>query len=195
MNFSTDKVKVVINPGNLYDDLDFTYSTLPKKQGAFSVIHCIHNRFTPVHDNYDLWIKPDSSIGKFTGKAVIVNTAGICEGGIYEDGYVKTQARTFGEYYVRIDTVPPKIVPLNIKNGINLSKSRRIFLRIGDNLSGVKTYTGTIDNKWVLMEWDFKSKILSYTFNNDIASGKHVFELTVTDNKENSSQFTAEFHR
>jgi len=193
--FSTDKVKVVINPGNLYDDLDFTYSTLSKKPGTFSVTHCIQNRLTPVHDNYDLWIKPDSSIGKFTGKAVIVNTDGVCEGGIYENGYVKTQVRTFGEYYVRIDTVPPKIVPLNIKNGIDLSKARKIFLRIGDNLSGVKTYTGTIDNKWVLMEWDFKSKILSYTFNNDIAPGKHVFELTVTDNKENSSQFTAEFHR
>ncbi|MES2807764.1 MAG: M23 family metallopeptidase, partial [Bacteroidota bacterium] len=29
--FNMDKIKVAINPGNLYDDFDFTYSLLPKK--------------------------------------------------------------------------------------------------------------------------------------------------------------------
>ncbi len=193
--FSNEKVKVIINPGNLYDDIDFTYSTLPKKPGTFSVIHCIHNRFTPIHDNYELWIKPDSTIGKFTNKAVIVNTDGLCEGGTYQDGYIKAQARGFGEFYVRIDTVPPVVIPLNIKNGVSLAKSRGIFLRIGDHLSGIKSWSGKIDGKWVLMEWDYKSKILSYTFNDDIVPGKHIFELTVSDNKENSSHFTADFYR
>jgi len=193
--FSNEKVKLVINPGNLYDDVDFTYSTLPKKPGAFSVIHCIHNRFTPIHDNYDLWIKPDSTIGEFADKAVIVNTNGGCEGGTYQDGYIKTQVRGFGDFYIKIDTVPPFIVPLNIKNGVNLAKSPGIFLKIGDRLSGVKAFAGKIDGKWVLMEWDYKSKILSYTFNNDIAVGKHIFELTVSDYKENSSHFTANFYR
>lgn len=74
-------------------------------------------------------------------------------------------------------------------------KSRGIFLRIGDNLSGVKSYAGKIDGKWVLMEWDFKTKILSYTFNNDIVPGKHIFELTISDNKNNISYFTADFYR
>jgi len=193
--FTNDKVKVAINPGNLYDDIDFTYSTLPKRPGAFSVIHRIHNRFTPIHDNYDLWIKPDSNIGKYADKAVIVNTDGLCYGGNYQDGYIKAQCRTFGDFYIRIDTVPPKIVPLNIKNGINLTKSKRIFLRIGDNLSGVKTYSGKIDGKWVLMEWDYKTKVLSYTFNADITAGKHIFELTVSDSKNNIANFSAEFNR
>ncbi len=193
--FSNDKVKVAINPGILYDDIDFTYSTLPKRPGAFSVTHRIHNRFTPIHDNYDLWIKPDSNIGKYTDKAVIVNGEGLCYGGVYQDGYVKVQCRTFGDFYIKIDTVPPKIVPLNIKNGVNLAKSKRIFLRIGDNLSGIKTYSGKIDGKWVLMEWDYKTKVLSYTFNTDIGAGKHKFELTVIDSKDNSSHFNAEFSR
>ena len=110
-SFSNDKVKVSIEPGNLYDDLYFTYSTLPKRPGAFSIIHRIHNRYTPINDTFDLWIKPDSSIGNYTAKAVIVNTDGICENSVYQDGFVKTKARTFGDYYVKIDTVPPFIVP------------------------------------------------------------------------------------
>ncbi|HEY5327819.1 MAG TPA: M23 family metallopeptidase [Mucilaginibacter sp.] len=193
--FSNDKVKLVIPVGDLYDDVDFTYSTLPKLPGAFSVTHRIHNRFTPVHDVYDLWIKPDSTIGKYTNKAVIVNTNGISEGGIYEDGYIKTEPHSLGDFYIKIDTVPPVIIPLNIKNGSDMKRSRGIFLKIGDKLSGVKNYIGKIDGKWILMEWDYKSRILSYTFNNYIGAGRHIFELTVSDNKENSSHFTADFYR
>jgi hypothetical protein len=193
--FSNAKVKVVVMPGNLYDDVDFNYAMLPKRPGAFSATHSVGNRFTPIHENYDLWIKPDSTIGKYTDKAVIVSTEGVCEGGIYQDGYVKAKARGFGDFYVKLDTIPPVIIPVNIKNGSNMTALKRIFFRIGDNLSGIKTYAGKIDGKWVLMEWDYKSKILSYTFNNDIAAGKHIFELTVSDNKNNVSHFTADFYR
>ena len=193
--FSNDKVTVHINPGNLYDDIDFTCKTLPKRLGAFSATYSIHNRFTPVHDSYDLWIKPDSTIGKYTGKAVIVSTDGAMAGGTYQDGYIKAQPHTFGDFFIKLDTVPPVIVPVNIKNGANLSAAKGIFFRISDNLSGIKSYMGKIDGKWVLMEWDFKSKILGYSFNADIAAGKHIFELTVTDSKNNSRYFTATFTR
>jgi len=193
--FGNDKFKVMIMPGNLYDDLLFTYKTLPKRPGAFSATYSIQNKFTPVHDSYELWIKPDSAIGKYTDKAVIVSTDGAMAGGTYEDGYIKAEPRTFGDFFIKLDTVPPVIVALNIKPGARLSAAKRISFRIGDNLSGIKSYAGKIDGKWVLMEWDFKSKILGYSFNADIAPGKHIFELTVTDYKNNSRYFTAPFTR
>lgn len=72
---------------------------------------------------------------------------------------------------------------------------KRIALKIGDNLSGVKSYSGKVDGKWVLMEWDYKTKVLSYTFDSTIIHGKHIFDLTVTDNKDNISQFNAYFFK
>ena len=193
--FSNNKVKVVVMPGNLYDDVDFVYSSSPKRPGTYSAVHSILNRFTPVHDSYDLWIKPDSTIGKYADKAVIVSTTGICEGGVYQDGYVKAQAHIFGDFFIRVDTVAPVIVPINISNGVNLAAAKKISVRMSDNLSGIKTYNGKIDGHWVLMEWDYKTKVLSYTFNNDIAPGKHIFELTVSDSKNNARQFKADFYR
>jgi hypothetical protein len=193
--FANDKVKVNIAAGNLYDDLDFTYSALPKRPGMYSEIHRIHNHYTPINDTFDLWIKPDSTIGKYANKAVIVNADGICEKSIYEDGYVKTQARTFGDYFIKVDTVPPVITPVNIKNGAQLKKARTISLRIGDRLSGIKSFSGMIDGKWVLMEWDYKTHILSYTFTGNITPGKHQFDLTVTDQKDNVARYTAGFSR
>jgi hypothetical protein len=193
--FSNDKLKVVVPVGNLYDDLNFTWSTLPEKPGTFSNVYRIHNRFTPINDTYELWIKPDASISNYIGKAVIVNTDGICEGGSYDAGFIKASVRTFGDYYIRVDTVPPAIHPLNIRNGSNMAAMQRIAFKIGDNLSGIKSYAGKIDGKWVLMEWDYKTKVLSYKFDKDVSSGKHIFDLTVTDNKDNISQFTAYFFR
>jgi hypothetical protein len=193
--FSNARVKVSVPVGNLYDDVDFDFATFPKRPGAFSAVYRIHNHFTPVHDHYDLWIKPDSNIGKFADKAVIVSTTGICYGGVYQDGYIKAKAQSFGDFYIKLDTIPPHVLPLNIREGISLAKARGISLKISDALSGIKSYAGKIDGKWVLMEWDYKTRILSYLFNSDIAAGKHIFELNVSDNKDNTANYKADFYR
>ena len=193
--FNADNLKVVVPVGNLYDDLNFTYSASPAKPGMYSAIHHIHNHLTPINDTYQIWIKPDDKIGNNIGKAVIMNASGVCEGGTYDNGYLKASVRTFGDYYIRIDSIPPIIHAINIKNGSNMAKMQRIAFKIGDNMSGVRTYSGKIDGKWVLMEWDYKTKVLSYKIDKDLASGKHIFDLTVTDNKDNISQFSAYFFK
>jgi hypothetical protein len=193
--FNKGPVKVVIEPGNLYDDLDFQYALLPQKPGTFSATHQVHNRFTPIHTNFDLWIKPDASIGALANKAVIVNTLAGCVGGIYQDGYVKAKPAAFGDFFVKLDTVAPVITPINIRNGSNLSGARVLSLRISDNLSGVKSYSAKIDGKWILLQQDYKTRIFRYIFDQSVTAGKHTFELSATDNKDNTVHYTAQFNR
>jgi murein DD-endopeptidase MepM/ murein hydrolase activator NlpD len=194
--YGNDNFKVHIAAGNLYDDLDFTWQELPKKPGQFSSTYSVGNRFTPLNDVFDLWIKPDTTIhGWRADKAVIVNSAGVCEGGAYDNGWVKAQPRSFGEFCVRLDTVPPYIRPLNIINGGSMAKKSAIEIKIGDKLSGIKNYYGYIDGKFVLMHWNNKNDVLTYNFDADITPGKHTFELTVTDQKNNTNTFKADFYR
>ncbi|WP_342648123.1 M23 family metallopeptidase [Mucilaginibacter sp. CSA2-8R] len=193
--YNNGPVKVVVTPGNLYDDVDFMYNLLPKKPGAYSATHRIHNKYTPIHANYDLWIKPDASIGSLANKAVIVNAASGSVGGIYHDGYIKAKPAAFGDFYIRVDTVAPVITPVNIRNGSNLSAVRSIALRANDNLSGIKSYRAEIDGKWVLLEQDYKTRIFRYTFDDNIGSGEHQFKFTVTDGKDNTAIYTASFNR
>ncbi len=193
--FTSDRVKVVIPQGNLYDDLYFDYGVLSHRPGAYSATYHIHNRFTPIHDSYELWIKPDSTIGNYVNKAVIVNTAGACERGEYVDGYIKASVRSFGDFYIKLDTVGPHVAPVNIHDGVSLARAKTISIRINDNLSGIKSYNGNIDGQWVLMEYDYKTKVLIYTFDESIRPGKHIFNLAVADNKNNLTQFTANFYR
>jgi hypothetical protein len=193
--FNTDKLKLIVEPGNLYDDLDLQYVLLPKRPGSFSDLHRIQNRFTPIHDSLNLWIKPTADLGKYADKAVLVGSINGAVESEYSGGWVKGKIRGFGDYDIRLDTVPPNIAPVNIHNGSNLAKLKTIALRASDNLSGIKNYSGKIDGKWVLVEHDYKSKMFIYTFAPDMATGKHKFEFTVTDNKNNVSQFTADFYR
>jgi hypothetical protein len=193
--FNTPRLKVTIDPGNLYDNLEFTYDSLAKLPGRYSIVHRIHNKMTPIHDRYDIWIKPDVPLGDLAGKAVITGSGGLADSCIYENGWVKGKARSFGEFYVTVDTTPPYVTPLNIHNGAVLTKARGIFFRIGDNLTGVKSYNGKIDGKWVLMTWDYKTKVLSYTFDERIEPGKHTLELVVGDAKNNFRQYIAQFTR
>ena len=193
--FTHDKLKLIINPGNLYDDLDFTFAELPKRAGAYSATYRLHNRLTPIHDSINVWIKPDSTIGTLVNKAIIFNSMAGSEGGVYENGYIKASAKGFGEFYIRVDTEPPFIRPINIINGGSMAGKSKISFKIGDSLSGIKSYLGKIDGEWVLMEWDFKTKILSYTFDTSISPGKHKLELTVTDNKDNTAHYNADFYR
>lgn len=193
--FTYDKLKLTINTGNLYDDLDFAFSELPKRAGAYSATYKLHNRLTPIHDSINVWIKPDSTIGTLAEKAVICNSQGGSQGGVFQDGYIKTAAKGFGEFYVRVDTEPPFIRPLNMVNGGSMAGKAKMLFKIGDSLSGIKSYLGKIDGEWVLMEWDFKTKLLSYTFDTTVGPGKHKLELTVTDNKDNTAQYNTYIYR
>jgi murein DD-endopeptidase MepM/ murein hydrolase activator NlpD len=193
--FNAPNIKVIAEPYNLYDDLDLNYTTQTRRPGSFSEVHRIHNKYTPIHDSLNVWIKPDATIGKFKDKAVIVSTTAGAQESVYDNGWVKAKIHTFGDFDVRIDTIAPVITPLNIHNGLSLAAAKSIRFKVVDNMTGVKTFAGKIDGKWVLVEHDFKNNLFIYTFDGTVGPGKHTFELTVADYKNNISQFTADFLR
>jgi len=194
--YNGDDVKVILPKGTLYNDLNFIYKKLPKpQQNAFSAIHQIHNNLTPLHVGFELAIKADSALTKYQNKAVIVNTNRSSQGGSFENGYVKTTVRNFGSYFIAIDTIAPSIVPVNIANGKSMAGLTKMSFRISDNLSGIKSFNGYIDGKWILMEFDTKSASLWHTFDSGTTAGKHSFELVVTDMKDNVKRYAIEFLR
>lgn len=194
--YNTDEVKIILPKGTLYNDLNFTYKKLPKPaQNAFSAIHQVQNNLTPLHTGFEIWIKADSSLSKYQNKAVIVNTNRSSQGGYFENGYVKATPRNFGSFFIAIDTIAPTIVPVNIANGKDMSALSKMSFRISDNLSGIKSFNGYIDGKWILMEFDTKTASLWHTFDERTTSGKHSFELLVEDMKGNVKRYAIEFTR
>ncbi|MBC6109581.1 M23 family metallopeptidase [Pedobacter fastidiosus] len=194
--FNADDIKVIFPQGTLYSDLNFTYKKLPKTIGnSWSAMHQIHNRYTPLHIGFDLWIKADNLPENLRSKALIVNSNGNSQGGSFDNGYVKATPKNFGSFYIAVDTIPPRIIPVNISAGKSMAGLSKMTFKISDNLSGIKSFNGYIDGKWVLMEFDTKSATLWHSFDERTASGKHMLELVVTDMKENTRNYKISFSK
>ncbi|MCT4629455.1 M23 family metallopeptidase [Winogradskyella sp.] len=104
--------------------------------------------------------------------------------------------KTLGTYALAMDTVAPRIKPVNFKDKKWLSKYRYLKVKIDDDLSGISKYRATVNGKWILMEYDYKTNMLIHDFNDNIVKDtKNNLKIIVTDNVGNSSTFEATFFR
>src|SRR5690606_8945375 len=110
-----------------------------------------------------------------------------------EEGWVKVNTRNFGNFYVAVDTVAPVITPRNLANGKNVANQPKIDFTISDNFSGIQSFNGYIDGKWVLMEYDSKNRHLWHRFDTSLPKGQHNFKLVVKDWKDNEKIYEAQF--
>ncbi|MDB4289714.1 M23 family metallopeptidase [Flavobacteriaceae bacterium] len=107
-------------------------------------------------------------------------------------------ARTkyLGNYTLGIDDENPKIEAINFKNGSWISNYRYLKVKISDEISGIKNYRATINDQWILMEYDTKTQMLTHDFNDEIITDtKNNLKIIVTDNVGNSSTFETTFYR
>lgn len=205
------------NAANKFEEQEFTFETPEKsvyKNTVFkwksttasgnklSPAITLNDRFTPLHKPCTLSIAMPAAT-QAPDQLVVVKEkpkGGISSlGGVWNGKGMTTEIKEFGTYYVLRDTMAPTIKPGNFdKNGktqSDFSAMNSIQLKIGDNLSGVKTYRGTIDGKWVLFEYEPKKDQLMFTFNSSIAKGQHELEVIVIDKCGNESSFKRTFTR
>ena len=114
-------------------------------------------------------------------------------GGDYSGGWLIAKTNVFGSFSIAVDKTPPVVIPLSIKNKKIVTDPSKVQFKIIDDLSGIKSYRGEIDGKWVLFEYDAKSRLLTYVFDkNRMVFGKsHLLRLVVTDNKDNRTEYKA----
>lgn len=69
-------------------------------------------------------------------------------------------------------------------------------MKIEDEGSGISNYRATINGKWILMEYDYKTNLLVYDFNDNVSTEtKNNLKIIVTDNVGNNSTFETTFFR
>jgi len=198
-SYENEDIKLSIPDGALYDTLLFSYKRTAGGKSMLSDVHSVHNIYTPLHKPCVLSIKPDSVIQGKKAKMLIVKLEDDWKksaiAGNWDGDFISAEIRTFGNYFVGIDTIPPEITAKGLTQGINLSGRKEIRIRITDDLSGINYYEPEIDGKWALFEFDQKNNVLIYTFDPErITRGtKHSLSLKVADNKNNISYFSCNF--
>lgn len=107
-----------------------------------------------------------------------------------------TQTKKLGNYKLIKDSIPPTLKLKNIKNNQWLTHYKVIQLSLKDENSGIKSYEGEIDGKWILLEYNVKKKILTYNLNDlHFNTAKHTLKVWAFDNVGNKSQIQINFFR
>ncbi|MDB4094136.1 M23 family metallopeptidase [Flavobacteriaceae bacterium] len=187
-------VKVQIYKDSFYEDVaigfDVTNDTLKLHKGNIPLKKSMNINFDisqyKATDKENLFI---GSVSRYGNKLYYTSTK--------RRGDVLT-ARTkyLGDYTLGIDTENPKIKAINFKNNSWMSKYRYLKVKISDGITGIKNYRATLNDRWILMEYDTKTETLTHDFNDGVVTDtKNNLKIIVTDNVGNSSTFESIFYR
>jgi len=199
--FTCNGLEVILPAGALYDDIYFDYAIANPRPGSFSPLHEVHHADVPVHLYYRLAIEatklPDNLKSKATIAQYIGNNRYNCLGGTWEGNRLVARTRNFGSFCIMVDTIKPVITPMNFSSAGDLKTLNSIRFSVKDELSGIQTYRGEIDGKWILFEYDLKSSSLEYRFDmKRIKPGiQHKLVLRVADQMANITTYTLSFFR
>ncbi|WP_420400307.1 M23 family metallopeptidase [Flagellimonas sp.] len=192
-NFDLGAAKVYFPANTFYKDF---YIELEEGQDTVA----IHNEEVAAHRNFT--ISFDAS--KYSGadkKQLFIARLDDRQKPRYSktfkrDGSFTTRTRTLGTYTLARDTVAPEIKARNFKEKQWLSNYSYLSLKISDDLSGVNSYNATLNGEWILMEYEPKTKTLTYNFDDKILDKTQCdLKVVVTDNVGNSSTFQSTFFR
>ncbi|NDI98139.1 M23 family metallopeptidase [Flavobacterium sp. LaA7.5] len=191
-NYTKDGVSVYIPAHAFYEDF---YMDFDVKD---SILH-LHHPEVPVHDyitvSFDVsHLSPEvlqkTFIEGFIGKSRNYNFS------TTENGRLTAKVRSLGDYKLDQDTTPPKIYSPSFAEGKWLSQHQTFSLKISDDLSGIATFDAWLNGKWILMHYDYKTRIIFHNFSDGIADeGRNDLKVTVTDNVGNSTTFETHFFR
>ena len=188
-----DNITVAFPKYSFYDDIYFSF----KYDNGIVYLHDksipLNKPFTLSFDvsEYSLKEQEKLFIAKVSdkGKISYTNTK-------RKPNKLYTLSKFLGKYTLATDTDKPMIKPMNFKNGQWLTNKKRLKVYIKDDLTGIKSYRATIDGKWILMEYEPKTGLLFYDFNDKkFTTAKHTLKIVVKDQVKNTNTYIATFYR
>ncbi|MFJ1474285.1 M23 family metallopeptidase [Capnocytophaga cynodegmi] len=127
----------------------------------------LHNPATAVHKFFNLSFNNKKFSEKEAQKVFIARlnekNKPSAERTIYKNGLFTTRTRNLGRFTLMKDTIAPTLRPLNFKNNATVTAST-LKVEIKDDLSGVESYSATLNGQWILFEYEPKTQTLTFDF-------------------------------
>lgn len=191
-NFTKENVSVFFPADTFYEDFNLNFDV--RNDTLF-----LHSDIVPAHTNFTIEIEDHKFSEDQKEKLFIGYLGGSKIGYNYttrKGDVFTTKVKTLGKYALILDTVPPKISIAKPIEGKWLTNNKYIQFTINDELSGIKSYNGYLNGKWILFEYDNKTKKITHNFSDGVvAEGANELKIIVVDNLGNSTIFETKFFR
>lgn len=189
------EIDIAIPAGCLYDDYYLTVEESKNDKQFYSKSFTIGDESQPLHQSITIGIKLRNEADSTNHKLVMTrndyNGMAASIGGSMKENYFTATTKKFGTFQVQIDSVPPIISPLFDTSRDSLAG--RLSFMLLDNLSGIKYYRATLNDKWLLMEFDSKTNTLWGDLPADQLLTEAKFQLVVRDERNNETVFQKTF--
>ena len=191
--YTDGKFEVYIPKGALYEDSFLNLKTEGDKLTLHEDVIPVHKNIIISYDvtNYKEEDRDKLYLGRisYKGDVYYSNTR-------IKDNKLQISTRTLGEYTIGKDNEPPIVKPINVTKGKWMSKYRYLKFDITDITSGIKGYRATVNGKYILLEYDPKTRLLIHDFNDNVVTDtENNLKLIVTDNVGNNTIFETTFFR
>ncbi len=149
INYSSPYVDILFPRKSVFDTLflDIDY---------FDEVFTIHRPTIPLFSPVSITLKPDFEVIN-KEKAAVYNLdykkRSRFAGGVWAGPSIKFGTKVFGDFTIKLDTVPPKITQLK-------TVGRTIYYKMTDNLSGIYHWYGYLNGKFLLLHYDAKYNII-----------------------------------
>ncbi|HDP75672.1 MAG TPA: M23 family metallopeptidase [Bacteroidales bacterium] len=195
--YKTRSYMVRLPENALFHDILFQMSESQPDNFPYPIV-TVHNSKTKLFKKFTLEYNTSNIAENLLGKLYIAKING--KGFTYvgsepAKNSIKAICNSFGKYTVMIDTIAPSIIAQNLIPNAKITSQSSISFKLIDN-TGIKTYNGYIDGKWVLFEWDPKTGILLHNLNpKRTKRGQwHSLKIVVTDMLNNNSEYSTKFY-
>jgi hypothetical protein len=190
--FEKDNFSVTFPSGTFYEDVYLNLDVRNETLFLHEDIVPAHSSFTISYDAIDIPEnkREKSFLASFNGtKWNYITTK-------RKENTFTAYSKSLGQFKLVSDFIAPKITIAKSIEGKWISEQKTITLTISDDFSGIKTYKGYLNGKWILFEYESKLKRLTHHFTDGlVAEGENKLKVIVTDNVGNSTTFETAFFR
>ena len=177
--YERDSLRVNFPASSLYDTL---YLEAGRKGDIFQVGKFI----TPLHESIDIRFSPAQIVPEEnkirTGVYYVKGKSLTYRGGTWTNNQISFKTRELGNFTIATDTIPP-LVKLNTKT------AQKFTCKISDNLSGIYSFSATLNGQWILMQYDYKQNLIWSDPLDPTQPLKGKLVVEVVDNAGNNTVF------
>ena len=199
-----NRLKVEIPAGALYESTDIELRKADIAIKADSSIVLLSEAYTVGSKNIPLHKSMSVTLNHFVENKALeartalatVNDKGTLTyaGGKYHEGRVRLNTRSFGTFCIVADATAPTITPQFVE-GADCTSRRTISFRLKDNFSGVASYTATIDDRWVAIDFSRGKASINLADEGITGGVVHKIKFVATDSCGNRTEWQGSIKR